>query len=349
MSDQCHLQTERHMEAAPQAVALSPHQGGDSLNSLQETPPISPQETNIPDMRENAPIEEPCVVVCNNRKKRKRALLEASSSSLNTTLQYTQPQNHPQPTPNNPPSEETTRTSLPQFKFSAAQPEEQYKLLRLLEKSHPGINIKAHPNLKGEWIIRPLSLQAQQTLETQKCFNLQKLLPEMRQQKAIVKKFHLTMDLNLLTQQTNIIDARRERHRGQPTTDVVCTFVGKIPSKVDCGIFGVFQTTTFIPPPLRCTNCQKFGHHNTACRSRTQCGICAGRHQTQPCLDKFKNGEKVQAKCRNCGGPHHAWNKECPTFKKLSTQNHLHHQRNQIPPTTPQPQPQQGAIPKRRN
>ncbi|XP_068204203.1 uncharacterized protein [Palaemon carinicauda] len=72
--------------------------------------------------------------------------------------------------------------------------------------------------------------------------------------------------------------------------------------------------------PLRCYNCQRFGHHKEECRSPTICGVCSNHHHTQNCIDAHREGIETHARCPNCTGPHHAWNKKCPEFlKRLPT------------------------------
>jgi hypothetical protein len=53
--------------------------------------------------------------------------------------------------------------------------------------------------------------------------------------------------------------------------------------------------------PQLCFNCGEWGHPRIRCSKKTQCGKCAGAHDTNSCISD-KNS------CRNCGKPHPVWN-----------------------------------------
>ena len=69
-----------------------------------------------------------------------------------------------------------------------------------------------------------------------------------------------------------------------------------------------FNVRTYNQPPLKCYNCQRFGHMASGCTQTTRCNICAGNHQMSDCLSLTK-------KCANCGGQHVSSSGEC-TFNK---------------------------------
>jgi hypothetical protein len=57
-----------------------------------------------------------------------------------------------------------------------------------------------------------------------------------------------------------------------------------------------------------CYNCNHWGHTQAACGKPTQCGRCAGGHQTTACTT-----DKIS--CASCGQRHRAWQRAaCPTF-----------------------------------
>lgn len=67
----------------------------------------------------------------------------------------------------------------------------------------------------------------------------------------------------------------------------------------------------YIPNPLRCYNCQKFGHHENNCKSsHPVCAKCAS--QTHPTC----NCTSQDAKCANCGASHPSNSSNCPVWKK---------------------------------
>ena len=67
----------------------------------------------------------------------------------------------------------------------------------------------------------------------------------------------------------------------------------------------------FIPKPLRCFNCQKFGHHEDNCKltDAVICDRCGeSKHTSSICQRPFK--------CVNCGKEHSARSTECEVWKR---------------------------------
>ena len=64
----------------------------------------------------------------------------------------------------------------------------------------------------------------------------------------------------------------------------------------------------FIPNPLRCFNCQLYGHGKNNCKKSTTCARCA-----QP--DHSDIGCTLTEKCTNCNGKHSSFSKDCPKWK----------------------------------
>ncbi|GBM82351.1 hypothetical protein AVEN_54782-1 [Araneus ventricosus] len=66
----------------------------------------------------------------------------------------------------------------------------------------------------------------------------------------------------------------------------------------------------YIPNPLRCFKCQRFGHALTACRSKQNCARCSlPDHDSNNC-------SSTTPKCYNCTGEHPAYFKSCPRYKQ---------------------------------
>ncbi|XP_055924575.1 uncharacterized protein LOC129956668 [Argiope bruennichi] len=60
----------------------------------------------------------------------------------------------------------------------------------------------------------------------------------------------------------------------------------------------------YIPNPLRCFQCQRFGH----CRGSLTCARCAEKgHDSQECF--------AQEKCVNCKGDHPSFSRSCPSWQ----------------------------------
>ena len=68
------------------------------------------------------------------------------------------------------------------------------------------------------------------------------------------------------------------------------------------------RTREYLPNPLRCYKCNRFGHTSRGCRSEETCQICS---QSGHSRDQCKNAKL----CINCKGDHDAGSRSCPTFK----------------------------------
>lgn len=66
----------------------------------------------------------------------------------------------------------------------------------------------------------------------------------------------------------------------------------------------------YIPNPLRCFNCQQYGHHEDKCKNEPVCTKCGepAKHHASLC--------KNPTKCANCGEGHDANSKECKIWQK---------------------------------
>ncbi|GFX24538.1 uncharacterized protein TNCV_1584941 [Trichonephila clavipes] len=63
----------------------------------------------------------------------------------------------------------------------------------------------------------------------------------------------------------------------------------------------------YIPNPLRCFQCQRFGHSKTVCRGQPTCSRCAEvGHDSADC--------KAKERCVNCKGDHSSFSRACPTW-----------------------------------
>ena len=91
------------------------------------------------------------------------------------------------------------------------------------------------------------------------------------------------------------------------TNTVILTFASPQPPKhITAGYLRV-PVEPYIPNPLRCFNCQKYGHSSRACKSTALCMHCGeSGHEAAHC--------KNQKKCVNCKGDHSASSRECPKW-----------------------------------
>nr|KAG5713220.1 hypothetical protein BaRGS_007747 [Batillaria attramentaria] len=88
---------------------------------------------------------------------------------------------------------------------------------------------------------------------------------------------------------------------GQPTA----------PEKLWAGFYWV-KVKAFIPLPLRCFKCQRFGHGQASCRNDPTCAKCGGKdHDDKDCSSS--------PTCVNCKGSHPSSSKDCPKWKEECT------------------------------
>jgi len=91
------------------------------------------------------------------------------------------------------------------------------------------------------------------------------------------------------------------------TNTIILTFaLPRPPKHIKAGYIRV-PVDLYIPNPLRCYKCQKYGHGSKTCRGSAVCVKCGGAgHDGSDCSGVTK--------CANCGGGHMASSKECPVW-----------------------------------
>ena len=146
--------------------------------------------------------------------------------------------------------------------------------------------------------------------------------------KGVLLRYPLLMPLSIIQKNPAVISAERLTTRdGEETRQVMITVKGPLPGSLDLGNWGTFYTRPYSKEPLRCYNCQKFGHHKANCTLPPKCGVCAGKHDTAKCIKTHKDGGETTAKCPNCNMQHHAWNKNCSARREIvETQRATQHQ-----------------------
>ena len=91
------------------------------------------------------------------------------------------------------------------------------------------------------------------------------------------------------------------------------------PQHIDVHWIKRIPVRPYIPKPMRCFKCQKFGHKGQKCRSRTEICVRCGAKEKHTNCDK-------QPKCSNCKGNHEASDRSCTEYEK--NQNILKHRAN---------------------
>ncbi|GFV86788.1 uncharacterized protein TNCV_3965181 [Trichonephila clavipes] len=92
-----------------------------------------------------------------------------------------------------------------------------------------------------------------------------------------------------------------------PTKHILTFNKPKLPTTVKAGYLNC-KIRPYIPNPLHCFKCQRFGHSQTACREQLTCSRCASvGHASSDC--------SLEQKCVNCSQSHSADSKLCPKWK----------------------------------
>ncbi|GFT99262.1 uncharacterized protein TNCV_73581 [Trichonephila clavipes] len=93
-----------------------------------------------------------------------------------------------------------------------------------------------------------------------------------------------------------------------PTKHIILTFNSpKLPTTIKAGYINC-KIRPYIPNPLRCFRCQRFGHSQTSCRGQLTCSRCASAgHSSTDCT--------LEPKCINCSQSHPSNSQLCPKWK----------------------------------
>ncbi|XP_055924674.1 uncharacterized protein LOC129956758 [Argiope bruennichi] len=102
------------------------------------------------------------------------------------------------------------------------------------------------------------------------------------------------------------ISIRRDGQLLETKHHVLTFQTPKLPEYVYAGYIKL-PVRPYIPNPLRCFQCQRFGHSKMNCRGSLTCARCAQKgHDSQQC--------KAEEKCVNCGGDHPSYSRSCPRW-----------------------------------
>lgn len=82
-----------------------------------------------------------------------------------------------------------------------------------------------------------------------------------------------------------------------------------IPKKVFLG-FMSYPVRMYIPKPMRCFKCQRFGHTAKNCNRQRRCARCGGDHEYGKC------GIGIPPKCCSCGGAHNVAYGGCEIMRR---------------------------------
>ncbi|XP_049517339.1 uncharacterized protein LOC125943048 [Dermacentor silvarum] len=111
----------------------------------------------------------------------------------------------------------------------------------------------------------------------------------------------------------NVINVKRIKMRRDgkelQTRHLILTFNSSVlPESIEAGYIKL-RVRPYVPNPLRCFKCQRFGHSSQNCRGRLTCAKCsAHEHISDSCENALH--------CVNCDGEHAAYSRSCPSWKR---------------------------------
>ena len=105
----------------------------------------------------------------------------------------------------------------------------------------------------------------------------------------------------------------KKGHAFVDTNTILLTFNSVVPPKTLKIFYRIIPVEMYVSNPLRCFNCQRFGHHENNCPVDIgsvceRCGKGSDDHHTNQCTNP--------AKCVNCGKDHLSRSSECEVWKK---------------------------------
>lgn len=144
-----------------------------------------------------------------------------------------------------------------------------------------GVAVKSHPTLnqsKGVITCRDLMYETEENITS-----------------ALAKQ-HVTNTQRI---------KRRQDGKLVDTAALILTFrTPDIPDTIQAAFY-TLKVRPYIPSPLRCTKCQKFGHSRGRCKNEEICAKCAQIANHEHCEEK---------KCVNCLNPHYSFDRKCPRY-----------------------------------
>ncbi|KAK4312052.1 hypothetical protein Pmani_016481 [Petrolisthes manimaculis] len=197
-----------------------------------------------------------------------------------------------------------------------------YDVVEALEEEHPNLKFQLKITSAGNILLTPSdtnTLNLIKNITEMRGKPIKFLPPETPSIQAILLHYPVTLPLRPILRHPRVADAERCNNNlsGTPTRQVLITITGPLPPFLDLGNWGKFYTRPYTKEPIRCHNCQRFGHHRANCYQQERCGICSGYHATTICLKKYKERQATTAKCPNYKMEHHAWHRNCPYRQAL--------------------------------
>lgn len=127
----------------------------------------------------------------------------------------------------------------------------------------------------------------------------------------------------LRTQGVTAVKQIKTRRDGvlKPTGTFILTFNTHAPPQSVKAAYLSIAVDQYIPNPLRCYNCQHYGHGKSSCSRPEICAKCGGKGHSD-------NGCSNDLHCCNCGGSHGAFSKDCPEWQRQQKISRIKVERN---------------------
>ena len=149
--------------------------------------------------------------------------------------------------------------------------------------------------------------------------------------KGVVRSSELSLctldEIKTYLKNQGVSDVKRitiNRNQETITTNTyIFTFnTSQVQKEIKVG-YNLIKVNPYIPNPLRCYNCQKFGHHESKCLKPTVCKKCG-----ESGSDHIELSCSNPTKCPNCQGNHTADSKDCIVWKREKEVNQIKYTNN---------------------
>ena len=149
--------------------------------------------------------------------------------------------------------------------------------------------------------------------------------------KGVVRSSELSLctldEIKSYLQQQGVTDVKRISIKRNEETINTNTYIfsfnkPQLPKEIKVG-YNNIKVSPYIPNPLRCYNCQKFGHHETKCLKSPVCKKCGGSGS-----DHIEHSCNNTIKCANCQGNHPADSRDCMVWKREKEVNQIKYTNN---------------------
>lgn len=151
-----------------------------------------------------------------------------------------------------------------------------------------GYQVKITPKKENKPIFKGISHQIDTEIETEE------IKQEINKTNTSIEKVERMTRYN------------RNTGEREPIPTIILYFSKPLPDTIKIA-YSQHKVKTYIPKPVRCYKCQKFGHISEKCNAKQKCPKCAQEHTYEQC-------NQTNTKCTNCGGNHSAGYKGCEKY-----------------------------------